>query len=36
MLKGIFNKNMLINNFLLILKNILNVPTGFISFEINT
>ena len=36
MLKGIFNKNMLINNFLLILKNILNVPTGFISLEVKT
>jgi len=36
LLKGIFNKNMLLNNFLLILHNILNVPSGFISMEIKT
>ena len=36
MLKGIFNKNMLIDNFLSILKNILNVPSGFISLEVKT
>jgi hypothetical protein len=35
-LKGIFNKNMLLDVFLSIFENILNIPSGFISMEIKT